>query len=230
MKTQPRQGRARANAPPLIPPAHNCGGQAMVESVFVIGLACLAFFALFQYADLFTAKVVLSHAAARAARARSVGFNRWMVEKSARVAAIPASGRRLVPASAGPSAALAVFRRRPGETWDAALRHNFRSQTVAMEAGRVPDYMDSLNSPTSNHILDYELWDALSVDISESLNIDGAAPARLDVTVRQRHPLLISLARLAEGELGDAGGDRLSLESSFHIESHYPLYMEDMNW
>ncbi len=203
----------------------------MVESVFVIVLACLAFFALFQYADLFTAKVVLSHAAARAARARSVGFNRWMVEKSARVASIPASGKRLVPQTESPSAALAVFRqRRPGEAWDTALQNNFRSQGVAMEAGRVPDYMDSLNSPTSSQILDYELWDAISVDINESLNIDGAAPACLGVTVRQRHPLLISLEHLFEGELQDAGGDRLSLESSFQIESHYPLYMEDMNW
>ena len=203
----------------------------MVESAFVIVLACLAFFALFQYADLFTAKVVLSHAAARAARARAVGFNRWMVEKSARAAAIPASGRRRVPPSAGPPAVLSLLRQlRPGETWDTALRHNFRSQGAALEMARVPDYMDSINSPTSTHILDYELWDALSVDVDEPLNIDGATPAALRVTVRQSHPLLLSLARLAEGELADADGDRLSLESSFNIESHYPLYLEDMNW
>ncbi len=203
----------------------------MIESVFVIVLACLAFFALFQYADLFTAKVVLSHAAARAARSRAVGFNRWMVEKSARVAAIPASGRRLAPPSAGPSAALSLFRQlRPGAAWDTALRNNFRSPSAAIEVARVPDYMDSFNSPTSSHILDYELWDALSVDVSEPLNIDGVTPSALRVTVRQRHPLLLSLARLAEGALSDAGGDRLSLASSFEIESHHSLYLEDMNW
>lgn len=94
----------------------------------------------------------------------------------------------------------------------------------------MPDYMDSFNSPTSSHILDYELWYALSVDVSEPLNIDVAAPSALRVTVRQSHPLLLSLARLAEGRLSDAGGDRRSLASSFYIESHYPLYMEDMSW
>ncbi|MDD4621982.1 MAG: TadE/TadG family type IV pilus assembly protein [Kiritimatiellae bacterium] len=230
MKAQTPHRLARALALPRTPSARSRGGQAMVESVFVMILACLVFFALFQYADLFTAKVVLSHAAARAARSRAVGFNRWMVEKSARAAAIPASGRRLTPPAAGPSAAMSVFRGRPGEAWDAALRHNFRARSVALESSRVPDYMDSLNGPTSRNILDYERWDALAVELTESLNIDGAAPAGLSVTVRQRHPLLLSLARLFEGEMQDADGERLSLKSSFHIESHYPLYMEDMNW
>jgi len=44
----------------------------MIESIFVIILACLCFLAIFQYANLFAAKTVLSHAAARAARARAV--------------------------------------------------------------------------------------------------------------------------------------------------------------
>ena len=174
----------------------------MIESVFVIILICLCFLAIFQYANLFAAKAVLSHASARAARARTVGFNPWMVEKSARVAAIPASGRRLTPAFAG----------------------------AQLEAGRIPDYMDSINDPTAQNILDYELWDALSVDIEEPLNLDGDSPGKLRVTVRQRHPLLIALGPLAEGELRDAQGEDLALEGFFSIESHYPLYLEDMNW
>lgn len=207
-------------------------GQAMIESVFVIILACLCFFAFFQYANLFAAKAVLSHAAARAARSRAVGFNQWMVEKSARVAAIPASGRRLIPALAGidPAIADALRRNRVGEIWDLALHASTRSPGAQLEVGRIPDYMDSINNPTAENLLDYELWDALSVDIDEPLNLDGAAAGSLRVTVRQRHPLLISLSSLAEGELRDAQGEDLALEGFFSIESHYPLYLEDMTW
>lgn len=208
-------------------------GQAMIESIFVIILTCLCFLALFQYANLFASKTVLSHAAARAARARTVGFNHWMVNKSARVAAIPASGRRLVPESAGidPAITAALSRNRVGEIWDIALRSSTRSPSVLLELSRVPEYMASDNSPTAEHILDYELWDALDVRIDEPFSLDGALPGVLRVTVRQEHPLLIGLAPLAEGELRDAEpGESLALSGFFSIESHYPLYMEDLNW
>ena len=207
-------------------------GQAMIESTFVIILACLCFFGIFQYANLFASKAILSHAATRAARARAVGFNYWMVEKSARVAAIPASGKRLTPAFAGidPAITAALGRNRVGEIWDLALRSNTRSPGAQLELGRIPDYMDSVNNPTSENILNYELWDALSVDIDEPVNLDGTTPGTLRVTVRQRHPLLIALAPLLEGELRDAQGEDVALEGFFKIESHYPRYQEDMNW
>jgi hypothetical protein len=205
----------------------------MIESVFVIILACLCFFAIFQYANLFAAKTVLSHAAARAARSRSVGFNRWMVEKSARVAAIPASGRRLIPESAGldPAITAALRENRLGDIWDLALSTDVRSPATQLEVGRIPDYMDSINDATAEHLLDYELWDALSVDIEEPMDIGGLTPGILTVNLRQRHPLLLALGPLAEGELREAGEDEeFALGTFYSIESHYPLYMEDMNW
>ena len=208
-------------------------GQAMIESVFVIILACLCFFAIFQYANLFAAKTVLSHAAARAARSRSVGFNRWMVEKSARVAAIPASGRRLIPESAGldPAITAALRENRLGDIWDLALRTDVRSPATQLEVGRIPDYMDSDNDATAEYLLDYELWDALSVDIEEPMDVGGLTPGILTVNLRQRHPLLLALGPLAEGELREAGEDEeFALGAFYSIESHYPLYMEDMNW
>lgn len=209
-----------------------CGGQAMIESVFVIILACLCFLGIFQYANLFASKAVLSHAATRAARARAVGFNQWMVEKSARVAAIPASGKRLTPATAGidPAITAALSQNHVGDIWDLALRSNTRSPDSQMELSLIPDYMDSINNPTAENLLNYELWDALSVTIDEPLSIDGTTPGTLRVTVRQRHPLLVALAPLAEGELRDAQGEDLALEGFFKIESHYPLYLEDLNW
>ena len=212
---------------------HARRGQAMIESIFVIILACLCFLAIFQYANLFAAKTVLSHAAARAARARAVGFNRWMVEKNARVASIPAAGRRITPALAGvdPAITAALQQNRVGDIWDLALRSNVRSPGTQLEVSRVPDYMDSDNDATAEYILDYELWDALSVDIEEPLSTSGLTPGTLTVNLRQRHPLLIALGPLAEGELRDAGeGEALAIGAFYSIESHYPLYMEDMNW
>lgn len=206
-------------------------GQAMIESLLVMIVACLLFFALFQYAELFTAKLMLSHAAARAARARAVGFNRWMVDKSARVAMIPASGRRVVPPRQGlPNILAPGSHSRPGAMWQASLRSAAHSPGSMVEVARVPEYMESVNSPTAGHILDYELWGALDVEIGEALSIRGDAPGLLRVGVRQRHPLLYSLGALYEGELRRSEGEYADLYSTFEIENHYPLYMEDMHW
>ncbi len=204
----------------------------MIESVFVIILTCLVFLAAYQYAHLFACKTVLTHAAARAARARSVGFNQWMIEKSARVAAIPASGRRLTPPPSGldPAIAAALNQNRVGDVWDASLRATARSPGTQLEVARIPDYMDSINNPTAEQLLDYELWDTLSVEIDEPPNLTGTEAGTLTVHVRQRHPLLIALEALADGELRDAAGETFALGGFFTIENHYPLYMEDMNW
>jgi len=205
----------------------------MIESVLVIILACFCFLTVFQYANLFSAKAVLTHAAARAARARCVGFNEWMVTKSARVAAIPACGKRTVPEYAGvdPAITAALSQNHVGDIWDLALRSSTRAPGIAMELARLPDYMDSQNDPTASNILDYELWDALTVDTSESANLDGTSANMLTVNIGLRHPLLVSLAPMAEGVLQSAENDEtLSIGGFYSIESHYPLYMEDMHW
>lgn len=213
--------------------SHRNSGQAMIESVFVIILACFCFLALFQYANLFAAKAVLAHAATRAARTRAVGFNHWMVTKSARVAAIPACGKRITPEFAGVDQAItdALSLNRVGDIWDLALSSSTRSPGTQLEVARLPDYMDSVNDPSADSILDYELWDTLSVDIQEQANLDGLSATRLCVTVRQPYPLLTSLAPMAQGELQNVReGESMNLEGFYTIESHYPLYIEDENW
>ncbi len=205
----------------------------MTESVVVILLACLCFFAVFQFAHLYSAKAILEHAAARGARARTVGFNHFMVTKSVRVAAIPASGRRLEPGPMGMASEITAALRsgRIGAIWNLALYGRAYSPGIQMEVNRVPDYMASINHPTANHILDYELWDELSVDIDESMNISGENPDTLTVRLRQRHPLLLQLGPLSQGIQQSAEEhDRFTLGGLYEIESHYPLYMEDMNW
>lgn len=209
-------------------------GQAMIESVFVIIVACLCFLALFQYANLFAAKMTLTHAATRAARARTVGLNHWMVEKAARAASIPVSGKSLIPFGV-PSTPSTILRSgNYGSIWDAALLTSPVSAKAQLERARVPEYMGSVNSPTSQEILNYELWEDMTVSLEEPLDMDGMMPGALEVTVRQRQPLLISIMSLIEGTLKRDGGDNdlktVTMRATYSIESQYPLYMENLNW
>jgi len=74
-----------------------CAGQSVLESGLVIVIAALLGFGLLQVAQLMIAKGVLTYAAAAGARARTVGFNDFMVEKVIQVAAIPTAGAREYP-------------------------------------------------------------------------------------------------------------------------------------
>jgi hypothetical protein len=209
-------------------------GQAMIESIFVVIAACLCFLALFQYANLYAAKMTLTHAATRAARARSVGLNYWMMEKAARAASIPVSGKCLVSFDLPASQTGLLPRRNVGDVWDVALAVSPGSAKAQYEMARVPEFMGSENDPTSREILDYELWDDMSVSLEEPLSLDGETPGVLEVTVRQRQPLLISIAALLEGAFtSDAESSEeksLTMRGTYSMESQYPLYMENMNW
>ncbi len=210
-------------------------GQAMIESVFVIIVACLCFLAIFQYANLFAAKMTLTHAATRAARARTVGLNHWMVEKAARAAAIPVSGKSLLEFGVPSTPTLVMQGVSPGRIWDDALSASPVSAKAQLERARVPEYMGSVNSPTSREILDYELWEEMDLSVEEPLDVDGTMPGALEVTVRQRQPLLISLMSLMEGSLkgdgdGEEGSESVMMRGTYSIESQYPLYMINMNW
>ncbi len=121
-------------------------GQAMVESMLaVIFVTFLLFFSI-HIVRLLTTKILLDHAAARAARARAVGFNDFMCRKSANVAMLPVAG-----ASALPSAKLDV-----GE-----------------ELARLSNYLASEDPARARAILDYEWWDDAALWFRES---GGLAP------------------------------------------------------
>lgn len=212
----------------------------MIESVLVILLACLIFFSLFQYVNLFASKMILSHAAARAARSRAVGFNEWMVRKSALVASIPASGKRLEPtyAPANGTFSSALPSKSLGDILDVAFSRNVKSKSYAIEVNRVPQFMESVNEISSTAVLKYERWDDTQVEIEESTSLSNDDPTQLGVRVRQRHPLLLSLEALEEGELhpytlpepGEAAEEDIAISGEYSIESHYPLYLEDAQW
>ena len=113
-------------------------GQALIESCIVIGLICLLLMGLFQLAQLFMAQEILDYAAGRGARAKAVGFNDFMVEKTVRIGAIANAGTLTLPERSG------------GGPWEQWTRY---------ESPRIPFYLlyGQLDSP-----LNYALWDTIA--------------------------------------------------------------------
>ena len=115
------------------------GGQAMIETVIAVLVITFVFLALFAFSQLLTRKMMLEHAAMRVARARAVGFNDFMCKKAARVAVIPAAGKRLWPAG------------------DDAIDHS-------KELARISIYMNTPDGGVANGVLEYEGWKDLRVE------------------------------------------------------------------
>lgn len=223
---------------PTISPVHCKSGQAMVETLIVMLVTLLLLFGLLQVAHAFAGREILRHAAARAARARTVGFNYWMCEKVMRVAAIPTAGKMIEPQVEGvfDSALVnAVANKKGGELWDWSLGSVPISERGQLEAARIPDYLGSENNERAEYILDYEEWDNIH---ASGLGGGTASPTAdentLTVKVRQQYPLSIFVRMLNDwvGYIagGKKGKDDISLEGSFNIESHYPLYLDDKNF
>jgi len=205
----------------------NRSGQSLIESCIAIALLCLILFGLLQISQIFAAKEILAHAAARGARAKTVGFNRWMVRKAVKVAAIPIAGKIVEPEFINEDEFLRtmIAESKPGEAWDKALGVAPSSLQQSLERARIPEYLASYNWERAEHVLDYEHWN----DVHHS--VIGAAMADPDVSdlvlhVRARHtiPLWVPMHKAFHA------GDELALSADSYIENHYPLFINDMNW
>lgn len=215
---------------------HNGGGrsgQSLIESVIVILLICLIFVGLLQVSQLVAARQVLHHAAARGARAKTVGFNDWMVEKAIRVAAIPNSGRLITPEFENVDQQLrdAVANSRPGELWDDVLGGTLRprSQQFSLEIARIPEYLGSENSARSRYILDYDYWystNDVGYTIAEVYHTfeNGQIVTSLQCRVAQTYPLWVP------GHRAFYGAEDVRLGGESVIEKHYELYIDDRGW
>lgn len=162
-----------------------------------MALICLVFFGVFELSQLFASKEVLDYAASRGLRAKTVGFNDFMVFKTIRVGAIPTAGRLINPGYAdGPAS------------------------EYATEAGRIPLYLGADNYGQLPAILDYEHWDTAS-DIQYNdpvTEIDGSMHLRVVQNVSlTNYPF--------NGSLYDA--DYLPLAGEGRIEKHYDLYLQE---
>jgi hypothetical protein len=188
-----------------------------------MGIICLVFFGLFQVSQLAAAREVLYHAAARGARAKTVGFNRFMVSKAIHVAAIPNAGLMLEPEFTNEDWMLRdmVATMRPGTLWDEVLSNTDPSSLQqVLESARIPEYMGSENWARANYILDYEDWDAIRWS-QPALVPDGSI---IDIHVSQEYPLRIPLHRTFYA------ADSVDVHGVSSIESHYPLYLDDQDW
>ncbi len=187
-------------------------GQSLLETCIVMMVLCLVFFGLLQLSQLSAFKEVLDYAAACGARARTVGFNDFMVYKVVRVAAIPNAGRLLEPVIA-PQPVPAPFSDTPGQAWDYALRAQPVSPQYPVESARIPLYLGGENWGRLPGILEYANWDAIGHDIHDTGGLGLGLHTAQDV------PLWTPLHRLIyDGDTFPLGGDSI-------LENHYPLYL-----
>ena len=190
-------------------------GQALLESCLVMALLSLLLFGVLQVARLYLARETLDYAAVAGARARTVGFNDFMVHKVVRVAAIPNAGRLLNPAvERAPGLAALWGAATPGLLWDYALRASPGSPQFELERSRVPLYLAAENGGELAAILDYERWDDLRYTVVES----SAAEVRADT--RQDLPLTLPFHRAFYAD------DEVTLDGRADLENHAALYLE----
>ena len=115
-------------------------GQALLETVLAVVVLAAIFFGLFSLSRRLTAQTLMDHAAARAARARSVGLNKFMCRKAARIATIPIAGRIISPEELGD----------------------------ADEVARAAIYMVARDEGVAAGVLDYENWHGMEFDYGDS--------------------------------------------------------------
>lgn len=168
-----------------------CGGQSILESTLVIVLISLVAFGVIQMAQLYVARSVLTYTAAAGARARSVGFNSFMVYKVVRVAAIPTAGALEYPIVPRDAAGAAFWgTRSAGTTWNTALRAGSPvSPQTAVEQALIPHYLEAEQTGQLNAILRYERWPDLK--FHESL----PSGRMVGVRVEQEIPLVFPFHR-----------------------------------
>ena len=195
-----RRTGARLRAPRSVSRA----GQAYLESFLVLLVLLLILFGFLQVALSVGDREIVHHAAARAARAKAVGFNDWMAEKAARVAAIPASGKLL----------------------DAELGYEEEDGSrAAFELARIPAYLAAETSARARYVLDYEEWSRGSLRLRTDGSLFGGGVLRSRVEFEA--PLRMPWARwfVPWFPQDEAGQPRLVLHESAPAGEHSTLYL-----
>ncbi len=196
-------------------------GQALIETCLVLILLCLILFGALQVSRLFAAREILDYAAARGARAQTVGFNRFMVEKTIRVGAIPNAGQLTSPDYAGPLSSAGEHDwsvAGGGARWSFALSAAPASPQQALESARIPLYLGATLHGHLSAILDYDRWDSLTYRTS------GNNGAQIQVRVNQEFPLAFPLHRAFYA------ADSIPMEGRCDLENHASFYLENQGW
>jgi len=177
-----------------------------------------------QVAELTAAHEILHYSAACSARCRTVGFNRFMVTKTGRVACIPNAGTMTTPEYVNDDNNLAqmIATKKPGDLFvTVAANPSPASGQYDIERVRIPEYMASENMGRAEFYLNYSNWDSIVFDPGAGQIGDGVIPQILHVTAQQDYTLWVPLHRLFYA------GDTVELHGQSDIENHYPLYIDD---
>jgi len=135
-------------------------GQALIESCIVIALICLILSGFFQLSQLYAAKEISAHACFRGARAKTVGFNDFMIGKVVRVGTIPNAGKMTFPA-----------------TYGGPLGQ------MALERGRIPLYLGA-EWHMMDGVLQYDDWDTINCSYPDDLGLAFLFSVSQDMPLR----------------------------------------------
>jgi hypothetical protein len=188
---------------------------------------CLIFAGLMHVSQKFSASEIVQHAATSGVRAKTVGFNKWMVQKVINVASIPNSGAMLTPGYKHTEDLSGTMRRTtPGGFWSSAVGANVSSsEQYDVERARIPDYLASWNHMRAAFELNYMAWQDHTITYTADGNTIGTSGSPLlHVNVSQDYPLW---AHWHESFYAD---DKITLNADSYMEDHYPLYLDDHSW
>ena len=194
----------------------SCAGQALLESLGVIMLLCFILFGVIQYVMMLTATEVVQYSADASARARAVGFNRFMVYKVNRVASIPNAGLMRTPQRTNIADGDAWSQLTAGQAFDTAIGSSPRSsQYHDVEQYNIPLFLGSENWGRMWGILDYEDWDTISGPF-----YTGTTGYTVGVVVTQRFPLRMPFVGAFSAR------DDIRIRKEARLADHADLYLE----
>jgi len=191
-------------------------GQSILESFGIMILLCLILFGVVQYVLMLTAQEVVQYGADASIRARTVGFNRFMVWKVSRVATIANAGRMEFPAGI------------PAGDWDAWQQQNtgaaFRSAVASSPRSRqygeieqytIPLYLGGEHPATLPGVLDYADWDTVGGPVYL-----GTPGETIGARINQDYPLRMPFLRAF------SDNDEIPLRGEAWLADHAELYLE----
>ena len=191
-------------------------GQALIEASLSLAFLCLVLFGLLQISMLYTAEEIANHSAVSTARAKTVGFNLFMMEKVSQVAAIPNAGPLLNPEVPAPANPQQWATATPGQLIDESLEPGpTYSPQADLEISRIPLYLAAQNGGQLAAILDYRDWDSVQYP---QLSYPG--PNSLQIRILQNYPLSYPLHRAYYAD------DEVSLLGEAVMEDHAVLYLQ----
>ncbi|MFU8779713.1 MAG: TadE family protein [Kiritimatiellia bacterium] len=206
----------------------------MMESLIAIGLICLIFFGAMQISQMFAAREVLYHAAARGARAKTVGFNRWMVRKSIYVASIPVAGAMITPEldPSDPAISEAIRASRgSGDLIDPWLdimsgRLVPTAARYQAERARIPAFLGADNYNRARAVLNYDAWENNQIHYHVSGIPIGEVATRSPLTITA----WINYTNWLPMRGTYYSGDSVRIEAENTLENHYLVYIDDHHW